>query len=216
MLGLRAGAGGGESAKFWMNVLAEIKNRGVRDLSSWSATGSKVYPTAWPCYSRPPRCRLPRPPEPRHLPLCLHAVLRGHRQGPAPDLRCIDGGRGRRGAGVPGREWGKTYPAIPKLWRSAWEQFTPFQDYDVEIRKVLCARVGRLVSGTRANPLRHVPRRHCRTCCLLICKSTFGASPPISMPKRADWIVFATSRVSLVSASLRDRMFPGIEVRACV
>jgi len=50
----------------------------------------------------------------------------------------------------------------------------------------------------------------------LICKSTFGASPPISMPKRADWIVFATSRVSLVSASLRDRMFPGIEVRACV
>jgi putative transposase len=48
VLGLRAGAGGGESAKFWMNVLAEIKNRGVRDLSSWSATGSKVYPTAFP------------------------------------------------------------------------------------------------------------------------------------------------------------------------
>ena len=56
-------------------------------------------------------------------------------------------------------KWGKTYPAIPKLWRSAWEQFTPFLDYDVEIRKVLCARVGRLVSGTRAeeDPLRHVP-----------------------------------------------------------
>jgi len=50
----------------------------------------------------------------------------------------------------------------------------------------------------------------------MTCKSTFGAPPPISMPKRADWIVFATSRVSLVSASLRDRMFPGIEVRACV
>ncbi len=33
-------------------------------------------------------------------------------------------------------KWGKPYPAIPRLWRSAWEQFTPFLDYDVEIRKV--------------------------------------------------------------------------------
>jgi putative transposase len=34
---------------------------------------------------------------------------------------------------------GKPYPAIPRLWRSAWELFTPFLDYDVEIRKVLCS-----------------------------------------------------------------------------
>jgi len=39
------------------------------------------------------------------------------------------------------------------------EAVHPFLDYDVEIRKVLCARGGRLVSGTRAeeDPLRHVP-----------------------------------------------------------
>jgi hypothetical protein len=36
-------------------------------------------------------------------------------------------------------KWGKAYPAIPKLWRAAWEQFIPFLDYDVEIRKVLCS-----------------------------------------------------------------------------
>ncbi len=29
VLGLWAGKGGGESAKFWMNVLADLKNRGV-------------------------------------------------------------------------------------------------------------------------------------------------------------------------------------------
>jgi len=34
-------------------------------------------------------------------------------------------------------KWGKPYPAIGQLWRHAWEQFTPFLDYDVEIRKVL-------------------------------------------------------------------------------
>ncbi len=32
VLGLWAGTGGGESAKFWMNVLTDLKNRGVRDV----------------------------------------------------------------------------------------------------------------------------------------------------------------------------------------
>jgi putative transposase len=32
ILGLWAGHGGGESAKFWMNVLTELRNRGVRDV----------------------------------------------------------------------------------------------------------------------------------------------------------------------------------------
>ena len=36
-------------------------------------------------------------------------------------------------------KWGKAYPAIPRLWRAAWEQFIPFLAYDVEIRKVLCS-----------------------------------------------------------------------------
>ena len=32
VLGLWAGQGGGESAKFWMSVLTDLKNRGVRDV----------------------------------------------------------------------------------------------------------------------------------------------------------------------------------------
>jgi putative transposase len=35
--------------------------------------------------------------------------------------------------------WGTRYPAIIRLWDNAWEQFIPFLDYDVEIRKVLCS-----------------------------------------------------------------------------
>ena len=34
-------------------------------------------------------------------------------------------------------KWGKPYPAIPKLWRAAWEQFIPFLDYPVELRKIV-------------------------------------------------------------------------------
>jgi transposase-like protein len=36
-------------------------------------------------------------------------------------------------------KWGARYPAIIKLWRSAWEKFIPFLDYDVEIRKIICS-----------------------------------------------------------------------------
>lgn len=32
---------------------------------------------------------------------------------------------------------GKAYPAMIRLWRNAWDEFVPFLDYDVEIRKVL-------------------------------------------------------------------------------
>ena len=33
----------------------------------------------------------------------------------------------------------KPYLAIKPLWDNAWEEFIPFLDYDVEIRRVLCS-----------------------------------------------------------------------------
>src|SRR5271165_6074350 len=36
-------------------------------------------------------------------------------------------------------KWGERYPAVIRLWASAWEEFIPFLDYDVEIRKVICS-----------------------------------------------------------------------------
>ena len=35
--------------------------------------------------------------------------------------------------------WGQRYPAVIRLWANAWEEFIPFLDYDVEIRKVICS-----------------------------------------------------------------------------
>ena len=32
---------------------------------------------------------------------------------------------------------GQDLPGDPRLWRAAWEEFTPFLAYDVEIRRVL-------------------------------------------------------------------------------
>ena len=33
--------------------------------------------------------------------------------------------------------WGQQYPALIRLWDNAWEEFTPFLAYDVEIRRIL-------------------------------------------------------------------------------
>jgi putative transposase len=36
-------------------------------------------------------------------------------------------------------QWGQRYGAVIRLWNNAWEEFIPFLDYDVEIRKVICS-----------------------------------------------------------------------------
>jgi transposase-like protein len=36
-------------------------------------------------------------------------------------------------------KWGARYPAVVRRWDSAWEEFIPFLDYDVEIRTVICS-----------------------------------------------------------------------------
>ncbi len=35
-------------------------------------------------------------------------------------------------------KWGERYPAIVQLRKSAWAEFVPFIEYDVEIRRVIC------------------------------------------------------------------------------
>jgi Transposase, Mutator family len=37
-------------------------------------------------------------------------------------------------------QWGQRYPAIIRLWDNAWQTFTLFLDYDIEIRRVLSSR----------------------------------------------------------------------------
>jgi hypothetical protein len=44
-------------------------------------------------------------------------------------------------------EWGAKYPAIVKLWSDAWAEFTPFLQFDVEIRKVICSTNAIVISS---------------------------------------------------------------------
>ncbi|WP_425564740.1 transposase [Nostocoides vanveenii] len=86
--------------------------------------------------SPPPRNINPTKPEPR--PARLHRNLDATL---ARDMRKIYTAATDQAAWAAFEEleekWGKTYPAIGRLWRAAWEEFTPFLAYDVEIRRVL-------------------------------------------------------------------------------
>lgn len=138
VLGLWPGNGAGESAKFWMGVLTELRNRGVADVFFIVCDGLKrlpdsvngVFPAAI-------------------VQTCIVHLIRGtfryaskrYWEAIAKDLRPIYTAPSAVAAWAAFEEfeekWGKPYPAIPKLWRAAWEQFIPFLDYDIEIRKVL-------------------------------------------------------------------------------
>jgi len=140
ILGMWAGDGAGESAKFWMAVLTDLKNRGIADVFFVVCDGLKGLPnsvnTVWPMAT---------------VQTCIIHLVRGsfhyasqkYRDELSKDLRPIYTATGADAAAAAldalEDKWGKRYPAMIRLWRNAWSEFIPFLDYDVEIRKVICS-----------------------------------------------------------------------------
>jgi transposase-like protein len=142
ILGIWAGEGGagGEGAKFWLQVLTEVKNRGVTDVCIAVCDGLKGLPeaitTVWP-QTVVQTCVL-------HLIRnTFRYASRRYWEQMAKDLKPVYTAPTEAAALARFDEftdtWGGTYPAIIALWRSAWSEFVPFLDYDVEIRKVICS-----------------------------------------------------------------------------
>ncbi|WP_067684306.1 IS256 family transposase [Nocardia miyunensis] len=139
ILGLWAGDGG-EGAKYWLQVLTEIKNRGVADVCIAVCDGLKGLPeainTVWPATV---------------VQTCVIHLLRNTFRYAArqnwdrmsKDLKPVYTAPTEAAAkerfGEFAGTWGQQYPAIVRLWENAWSEFTPFLDYDVEIRRVICS-----------------------------------------------------------------------------
>jgi putative transposase len=139
ILGLWAGDGS-EGAKFWLAVLTEIKNRGVEDVCILVCDGLKGLPdsvnTVWPLTT---------------VQACLlHLIRNTFRYASRRDWDAL--GKQLRpvytaptAAAAKDRfdefaaTWGAQYPAVVRLWRAAWDEFIPFLDYDVEIRRIICS-----------------------------------------------------------------------------
>lgn len=140
VLGMWAGDGDGESAKFWLAVLTELKNRGVKDVFFVVCDGLKGLPDSVNAAF----------PQARVQTCIIHLIRNTFRYASrkywdkiSVDLKPIytadTPAEARRRYEEFAEKWGRAYPAIKKLWDNAWEEFIPFLDYDVEIRKVLCS-----------------------------------------------------------------------------
>jgi len=137
ILGLWAGQGG-EGAKYWLQVLTEIKNRGVEDVCIVVCDGLTGLPDAiaatWP-RAITQTC-------------VLHLLRNSFRYASkkywpqiARDLKPVYTAPTADAAWERLAEfaaaWEDRYPAIVKLWENAWAEFVPFLAFPVEIRTIL-------------------------------------------------------------------------------
>jgi transposase-like protein len=138
VLGLWVGPTTGESAKFWMSVLSEVRSRGVADVCIVCCDGLTGLPDAigviWPqavvqlCVVHLIRASLRYASRKYWVPL-------------AKDLRPVYTAADENAAATAleafAAAWGERYPAVVKLWRAHWEQFTPFLAFPPEVRRVI-------------------------------------------------------------------------------
>ena len=129
---------GGEGAKFWLSVLTEIRNRGVEDVLIVCCDGLKGLPDAieatWPkalvqtCVIHLIRAslRFTSWKDRKAITSALRPIYT------APTLAAAE-----EAMDAFELEWGDRYPGIVKVWRTAWEQFTPFLRFPPEIRKIV-------------------------------------------------------------------------------
>jgi putative transposase len=139
VLGLWSGSGG-EGAKFWMSVLVDLKNRGVKDVFFLVCDGLKGLPQVveqvWP-QTIVQTCLI-------HLIRnSFRLTSRKYWDAIKRDLKAMYEAPNPDAAKIALEEledkWSTKYPAMVRLWRNAWNEFIPFLDYDIEIRRMICS-----------------------------------------------------------------------------
>ena len=139
ILGLWAGTGG-EGAKFWMSVLTDLRNRGVKDVFFVVCDGLKGLPevvsNVWP-HTIVQTCII-------HLirntfRLTSRKYWDEIKRDVKPIYTAVNAAAARSAFEELTDKWGQRYPAVIRLWNNAWAEFIPFLDYDVEIRRVICS-----------------------------------------------------------------------------
>lgn len=126
-----------EGAKFWLHVLTELRNRGVRDIYLVCVDGLKGFPQA--IESIYPQAQVQ---------LCIVHMIRASlnyvtwqdRKKVVADLKPIykaaTADEAERQRNQFEAKWLK-YPAIARLWRQQWEHVIPFFAFPEEVRKVV-------------------------------------------------------------------------------
>src|SRR5580704_13245556 len=127
-----------EGAKFWLQVLTELNNRGVKDVFIACVDGLKGFPQAVATV-------FPK----TTVQLCIVHMVRASlnymnwkgRVAVATDLKLIYRSsteqEAERQLAEFGLKWDKKYPSISALWRRNWQGITPFFQFPEQIRKIV-------------------------------------------------------------------------------
>jgi transposase-like protein len=127
-----------EGAKFWPQVVTELKNRGVQDIFIACVDGLKDFPEAIEAVYPQTAVQLCLVHMVRHS---LNYVSWMVRKVLAADLKAIYAASTVEEAHIRLDEFnakrGVDYANTVKSWRSNWARITPFFDYPPEIRRVI-------------------------------------------------------------------------------
>lgn len=127
-----------EGAKFWLQVLTDLKNRGVKDVFIACVDGLKGFPQAIETVF--PQAQVQ---------LCIVHLTRASlnyvnwkdRKGVAADLKAIyradTAQQAEKELQNLSERWGKRYPTIAPIWSRAWGQVIPFFAFPAEIRRII-------------------------------------------------------------------------------
>lgn len=127
-----------EGAKFWLQVVTELKNRGVQDILIACVDGLKGFPEAIEAI-------FPK----TQVQLCIVHMVRNslkyvswkQRKEVADDLKTIYQSATAEQAEMEltafEAKWDKSHPTIGQSWRRNWAQVIPFFAYPTDIRKVI-------------------------------------------------------------------------------
>lgn len=127
-----------EGAKFWLGILTELKNRGVKDILVAAVDGLTGFPDA--IRTAFPSCQVQ---------LCIVHLVRSSlkfvpykdRKAVAQTLRTVYSAPTEEAALAALDEfcaqWDGRYPMIGRSWKNRWTEIAPFLAYPAEIRKVM-------------------------------------------------------------------------------
>jgi len=127
-----------EGAKFWLNILTELKNRGLEDILIACVDGLKGFPEAIEAAYPQADVQLCIVHMVRHS---LRFVPWKERKAVAEDLRAIYAAATQEEAEAALKRfadrWDEPYPSISVSWRKNWERIIPFFAHPKDIRKVI-------------------------------------------------------------------------------
>ncbi|MFQ6757655.1 IS256 family transposase [Desulfovibrionaceae bacterium CB1MN] len=127
-----------EGAKFWLAILTELKNRGVKDILIACVDGLKGFPEAIEAVYPSAQVQLCIVHLVRHS---LNFVSWKQRKEMADDLKEIYSAPTAEQAETNlisfGEKWDSTHPRVSQSWQNNWQRIIPYFSYPPEIRRVI-------------------------------------------------------------------------------